>query len=180
MKNSKRKNLMKEIKRVNERIDMIQNYAFSATIDDITPAILVRLHREEFPDLPEVTGIENGDCIDLRSAEEVHLNKGEFKLINLGVSIQLPEGYSADLIVRSSTFKKYKILQTNSIGIIDESYCGDNDIWMLPVIATEDTVIPKNERICQFRLVKKNIPFVYRVNKLEGKDRGGFGSTGRI
>jgi dUTP pyrophosphatase len=137
----------------------------------------IRYHKEKYPDLPQV--VQHGNFIDLYVAKGCHLKEGEFKLIDLGVSVECPEGYWMQLVPRSSTFKKYGIIQTNSFGVIDTSYCGDNDIVMLPVYATRNTRIPKGERICQFRLVK-DIPFnIVEVDKLEGPDRGGFGSTGK-
>lgn len=119
------------------------------------------------------------DWIDLRAAEKVELKAGEFKLINLGVSMKVPDGYEAHLVPRSSTFKNYGILQTNSIGIIDNSYSGDNDIWRMPAYATRDTVIEKGDRICQFRIVKNQPQITFEeTDHLDGNDRGGFGSTG--
>ncbi len=119
------------------------------------------------------------DWIDLRAAETIDLKAGEHKLIPLGIAMKLPKGYEAHVVPRSSTFKNYGILQTNSIGIIDSSYCGDNDIWIFPAYATKDTVIHKNDRICQFRIMK-NMPEVklISVENLDAPDRGGFGSTG--
>ena len=123
--------------------------------------------------------INEGDWIDLRSAEEVELKKGEFKLISLGVSMKLPDGYEAHIAPRSSTYKNFKIIQTNSIGIVDNSYSGTGDIWKFPALAMEDTIIHKGDRICQFRIVR-NQPEVHFIetDKLEDIDRGGFGSTG--
>ena len=131
-------------------------------------------------DIDRIKNIECGDWIDLRAAEDVYLEPGDFKLISLGVSMKLPKGYEAHIVPRSSTFKNWGIIQTNSIGIIDNSYCGDKDIWMMSVYATRKTVIHKNDRICQFRIMRKmpNIKFDI-VEKLKGKDRGGFGSTGK-
>lgn len=124
---------------------------------------------------------EKGDWIDLRAAKTTKLYQGEAALIPLGVSMKLPDGYEAVVIPRSSTFKKYGVIQTNGIGLIDNSYCGDNDVWHFPAYAIRDTVIPKNERICQFRIQKKMDKLTFTtVDKLEGEDRGGFGSTGRI
>jgi len=121
-----------------------------------------------------------GDWIDLRSAETVTLKAGEFKLIPLGVAMQLPEGYEAHVVPRSSTFKTWGIIQTNHMGVIDESYCGNNDQWMFPAYATRDTTINFNDRICQFRIVEHQPDIVFEtVYDLLGKDRGGFGSTGR-
>ncbi len=119
------------------------------------------------------------DWIDLRAAEETEFKKGEYKLIPLGVAIGLPEGYEAHVVPRSSTFKNFGLLQVNSCGIIDESYSGDNDQWFVPMLATRDTVVHVNDRICQFRLFRhqEELEFI-RVERLEGPDRGGFGSTG--
>lgn len=124
--------------------------------------------------------LDNGDWIDLRAAEDVNLEKGDFRLISLGVSMKLPEGYEAHIVPRSSTFKHWGIIQANHMGVIDNSYCGDNDIWKFPAIATRDAVIYKNDRICQFRIIKKQ-PCVRfdTVEHLNGPDRGGFGSSGR-
>lgn len=119
------------------------------------------------------------DWIDLRASEEVSLKAGEFKLIPLGVAMQLPKGYEAHLVPRSSTFKTWGIIQTNSMGVIDCSYCGDNDMWRMPVYATRDTVIHVNDRIAQFRIVE-NQPVIRfeEAESLGNADRGGFGSTG--
>ena len=130
--------------------------------------------------IDKIKKINKGDWIDLRSAEDVELKAGDFKLISLGVSMELPKGYEAHIVPRSSTFKTWGILQTNSIGIIDESYCGDNDIWKMPVYATRDTVIHKNDRICQFRIMKHQPTIEFdEVEHLEGEERGGFGSSGK-
>lgn len=120
-----------------------------------------------------------GDWIDLRSAEDVELEAGEDRIISLGISMKLPEGYEAHVLPRSSTFKKWGILQANGIGIIDNSYSGDDDIWRFHAIAMRDTKIYKGDRICQFRIMEKQpeLKFV-EVDKLEGPNRGGFGSTG--
>jgi dUTP pyrophosphatase len=124
---------------------------------------------------------EGGDWIDLRAAEDVQMYAGEFKLIRLGVAMQLPIGYEAQVAPRSSTFKNFGVIQTNSLGIIDNCYCGDNDEWKFPAYALRDTFIRKNDRICQFRIVETqpNITFV-PVDKLGNADRGGFGSTGVV
>ena len=115
----------------------------------------------------------------MRASEEVTLKEGEFALIPLGVAMELPKGYEAHLVPRSSTFKNWGIIQTNSVGIVDGSYCGDNDMWRMPVNATRDTVIHVNDRIAQFRIVENQPEIVFeKVEHLTGKDRGGFGSTG--
>lgn len=120
------------------------------------------------------------DWIDLRAAEEVELKEGEFRLIPLGVAMQLPEGYEAHIIPRSSTYKNFGIIQSNHMGLVDESYCGPNDWWYMPAIALRDTKICKNDRICQFRIEKHQPKLVFdEVSALTGKDRGGIGSTGK-
>ena len=119
------------------------------------------------------------DWIDLRASEEVMLKKGEFKLIPLGVAMELPNGFEAHIVPRSSTFKNFGIIQTNHMGVIDQSYCGDSDMWRFPAYAIRDTVIHKNDRICQFRIMRNQPNIVFNeVKHLKGDDRGGFGSTG--
>jgi len=120
------------------------------------------------------------DWIDLRAAAEVPLKAGEFRLIPLGVAMELPKGYEAHVVPRSSTFKNFGILQVNSMGIIDGSYCGDGDQWFFPALAVRDTVIHINDRICQFRIMANQPAIQFdEVAHLEGTDRGGFGSTGK-
>ena len=120
------------------------------------------------------------DWIDLRASEEVTLHAGDFAFIPLGVAMQIPDGFEAHLAPRSSTFANWGILQVNSVGVIDGSYCGDNDMWKMPVYATRDTVIHVNDRIAQFRIMKNQPKINFeQVEHLEGKDRGGFGSTGK-
>ena len=132
-------------------------------------------------DMEKLTYIDGkSDWIDLHAAETVTMKAGEFRLIPLGVAIALPEGYEAHIVPRSSTFKNYGILQTNSMGVVDCSYCGDNDQWRMPVYATRDVTIEKNARVCQFRIMKNQPPLRFtRVEHLDGPDRGGFGSTGK-
>ena len=120
------------------------------------------------------------DWIDLRAAEKIELKQGEFKLIPLGVAMQLPKGYEAHIVPRSSTYKNFGIIQTNHTGIVDESYSGPNDWWYMPAYALRDTVIEKNDRICQFRIQKHQPEVVFEeVEALLGQDRGGIGSTGK-
>jgi len=126
-----------------------------------------------------ISKIEKGDWIDLRAAEDVVMEKEEFRLIPLGVAMELPEGYEAHVVPRSSTFKHFEIIQTNSMGVIDESYKGDNDFWFFPAYALGNTEIKKGDRICQFRIMEK-MPEVelIEVDHLGNDDRGGHGSTG--
>lgn len=123
--------------------------------------------------------LPHGDWVDLAAAEDVHLDAGEFKLVSLGVSMKLPEGYEAHIVPRSSTFKNWGIIQTNSMGIIDNSYSGENDVWKMPVYATRETTINKGDRICQFRIMQRQQGVIIEsVEHLDGPSRGGFGSTG--
>lgn len=130
-------------------------------------------------DIDKIEKISVGDLIDLRCAEDTVIKKGELKLIPLGIAMELPKGYEAHVYPRSSTYKKHKILLSNSVGIIDESYCGDNDQWCFPAYATEDTFIEKNTRICQFRIFEHQPSIEFEeVEVLGNSDRGGIGSTG--
>ena len=130
-------------------------------------------------DTPPIERIAVGDWIDLRAAETVELKAGEWRPISLGISMQLPEGYEAHILPRSSTFKRWGVILPNAMGIIDESYCGDNDIWHFGALAMRDTVIEKGDRICQFRIMEKMPPVRFEeVTVLGNRDRGGFGSTG--
>lgn len=123
--------------------------------------------------------ITKGDWIDLRSAEDIEMKAGEFKLIPLGVAMQLPRGYEAHIVPRSSTFKNFGIIQTNHQGVVDCSYCGDNDQWYMPAYALRDTKISCNDRICQFRIMENQPELSFEeVEMLGGTDRGGIGSTG--
>lgn len=144
------------------------------------PAETVRIKyfTDEIEKLCRIT--EKSDWIDLRAAENVEMKAGEFRLIPLGVAMKLPGGYEAHVIPRSSTFKNFGILQVNSMGLIDESYCGDQDQWYFPALAVRDTVIHVNDRICQFRIMKHQ-PQIYfeETNQLSETNRGGFGSTGK-
>ena len=140
--------------------------------------IKIKYFSDEIEKLKFIDG--KSDWIDLRAAERVELKSGEYKLIRLGVGMDLPKGYEALVVPRSSTFKNFGILQTNSMGVVDESYCGDNDEWKFPALAMRDTVIDVNDRICQFRIIKHQDALTFEeVKKLNEVDRGGFGSTGR-
>ena len=122
---------------------------------------------------------QHGDWIDLSIAEDAYLSKGQLKVLSLGVSMQLPEGYYAKVLPRSSTPMKWGIILANSIGIIDNGYCGDNDIWGFPAYAIRETFIPKGTRIAQFCIVKQEEQAeLIHVTQLGNPDRGGFGSTG--
>ena len=140
--------------------------------------IKIKYFDDEIEKLRYIDG--KSDWIDLRASEDVEFKKGEFKLIPLGVAMELPNGYEAHVVPRSSTFKNFGLIMTNSEGIIDNTYCGDNDMWKFPAIAMRDTIVHKNDRICQFRIMRNQPEIIFQeVKKLEGNDRGGFGSTGK-
>ena len=138
--------------------------------------ILIKYHT----DIPHLEFIDGkSDWIDLRAAEDVEMKAGDFKIISLGISVKLPEGYEAHIAPRSSTYKHFGIIEANSMGIIDSSYCGEDDIWGFPALAMRDTVIHKGDRICQFRIIEHQPRILFsEAETLDGQDRGGFGSTG--
>jgi len=138
--------------------------------------IKVKYHLDE---LERIKKIRVGDWIDLRSAEKVIMPPGSYRLISLGISVELPCGYEAHIAPRSSTFINFGIIMVNSPGIIDETYCGNNDIWYFSAYALNTCNIKVNDRICQFRIVEKQqLAYITEVDFLENDDRGGFGSTG--
>ena len=139
--------------------------------------IRIRYINDQIERLKPIAG--KSDWIDLRAAEDVSLKEGESRLINLGVAMELPKGYEAHIVPRSSTFKNFGLLQTNHMGVVDESYHGNGDIWHMPVLAVRDTTIHFGDRIAQFRIMKKQPDIRFEeVEHLDGEDRGGFGSTG--
>lgn len=139
--------------------------------------IQILYHSKE---IQKIEKISKGDWIDLRAAEEVHLKKGDYKLISLGISMKLPQGYEVHIAPRSSTFKNFGLIQTNGVGIVDGSYCSEKDIYKMPVLAVRDTVVHVNDRICQFRIMKNQPEICFEeVEHLSGEERGGFGSTGK-
>lgn len=132
-------------------------------------------------EIGEIGAEKYGDWIDLRAGETVEMRAGEYAMIPLGVAMELPAGYEAIVAPRSSTFRKYGVILVNSIGVIDEGYCGDGDEWNFLAYAVRDTIIPKNERICQFRIVEHQPSVAFDVvESLGNPDRGGIGSTGRV
>ena len=138
--------------------------------------IPIKVHDAELP-VPEHKSW--GDWVDLRAAETVEMKQGEFRIISLGVSMRLPNGYEANVVPRSSTFKNFGVVMANSFGVIDNNYCGNDDVWGFPAIAMRDTVINKGDRIAQFRIVQRQPKLVFaKVDDLNSKNRGGFGSTG--
>lgn len=143
----------------------------------MTETIKIKYFSDEIEKLTYIEG--KSDWIDLRCSEEVAMKAGEFRLIPLGVAMELPAGYEAHLVPRSSTFKNFGIIQTNSCGIVDGSYCGDEDMWRMPALAMRDTVIHVNDRIAQFRIYKNQPEIRFdEAEHLGNANRGGFGSTG--
>lgn len=155
-------------------------------------------------DYPRLEKISKGDWVDLRvdkvkkiynvengvqsnsliASNDLRNNltfkQGQVIKFGLGVAMELPEGYEAEIRPRSSTFKHWGLIQTNSVGTIDNSYCGDNDEWQIEFIAMRDGSINRFDRVCQFRIWEKQPEFDFiEVDKLGNEDRGGFGSTGR-
>ena len=139
--------------------------------------IRIKYHTDRIDRLTYVGG--KSDWIDLRSACDVTMKKGDFRLVDLGISVQLPEGYEMLIAARSSTFKNFGLIQTNAVGVVDESYCSDQDHLMWPCYATRDTQIHVNDRICQFRIIEHQPRIRFcEVDHLDNEARGGFGSTG--
>lgn len=140
----------------------------------------MKIQIKYFADIEKIKKIDKGDWIDLRAAEDVYLESGSSKLIPLGVGMKMPEGYEAHIVPRSSTYKNFGVIQTNHMGVVDSSYCGDDDQWYFPAYALRDTSINKNDRICQFRIVEKQPDIEFdEVEHLNRESRGGIGSTGR-
>lgn len=139
--------------------------------------IKIKYFTEDIDKLQYIDG--KSDWIDLRAAETVEMKRGEFKLIPLGVAIALPKGYEAHIVPRSSTFKNFGIIQTNHMGVVDESYCGPNDQWFFAALAARDTIVHINDRICQFRIIEHQPKIEFVIDSLENNtNRGGHGSTG--
>ncbi|MDD4308403.1 MAG: deoxyuridine 5'-triphosphate nucleotidohydrolase [Thermoplasmata archaeon] len=140
-----------------------------------TKTIKIKYHS----DIDKIQPISIGNWVDLRIDSDVMLMKGESAILSLGVSMKLPKGFEAHIAPRSSTFKNWGIIQTNGIGIVDDSYSGNDDIWKMGVYATRDTYIEKNSRVCQFRIMEIQPDLVFdEVDSLDDVSRGGFGSTG--
>ena len=142
------------------------------------PDIKIKYLTDKIEKLTYIGG--KSDWIDLRAAEDVEMKAGEFRLIPLGVAMELPKGYEAHIVPRSSTYKNFGVIQTNHMGVVDETYCGDNDQWFFPAYALRDTKIMTGDRICQFRIMEHQPAIRFEeVESLENEDRGGIGSTVR-
>lgn len=140
--------------------------------------------------------IKQGDWIDLYAKDDVHITTESpvLQLIPLGIAMQLPKGYEAIMAPRSSSYKKFGIIACNSIGVIDNSYCGNQDEWLFGALVLKEAHISRGDRICQFRiqlnqkatvwqklkwlLTGGKIEFEY-VDNLSSENRGGIGSTGK-
>jgi dUTP pyrophosphatase len=156
----------------------IDPYIVERILEDMNiPEIKVKYH---VPEMTKLKYNEKGNFFDLRASKRYEIKKGQFLLIDLGVSIKLPEGYWAQVVPRSSLFANHRLVQTNSFGVIDTTYCGEDDHWKMPVYALDDTIIEFDERICQFRIVKDNYFTITEVDHMEDESRGGFGSTGKL
>lgn len=152
---------------------------YATMLADKKVELSIMYHDAEYGKLPRLNKFYYGDWIDLYTAEEAQLLEGDFRIISLGISVVLPKGYEAIIAPRSSTFKKYGIIQANSLGIIDNTYCGEHDIWGFPAYATRHVFVPKGTRLCQFRILKNQPQIDFNeVPHLEYQSRGGFGSTG--
>lgn len=158
-------------------------------VEEFKEVVVKLIKIKYFEGANKLKSIEKGDWIDLYANKEIFIPKGQRAMIPLGIAMELPKGYEAHIVPRSSTFKTWGIILVNSIGIIDNSYNGDNDQWHFPayclesrtiVDGREGTLIQKGDRICQFRIVENqpSIEFI-EVESLGNEDRGGFGSTGR-
>ena len=155
-----------------------EDFGHTITKEDVFPSENIQIHYLDGAEKMNQT--ERGDWIDCYVYETVELKAGDFALINLGFSCKLPDGYEAHLVPRSSTFKHWGLIQTNSTGVIDQSYCGQDDIWKMPVYATKDTVINAGDRPCQFRIEPKMPKINFNeVDNLNSENRGGFGSSGK-
>lgn len=138
----------------------------------------IRYENKEIEKLRYIDG--KSDWIDLRAAEHVIMKKGDHRLISLGVAIRLPEGWEAHIVPRGSTLRNFGVIQGNHMGIVDVTYCGNEDIWKFSALAIRDTEININDRICQFRIMKNQPKIVFHeVESLDGENRGSFGSTGK-
>ena len=153
---------------------------YKGVVKMFTQEIKIKYFTDKIEKLTYIGGSKRSNWIDLRAAETIELKAGDFKLIPLGVAMKLPDGYEAHIAPRSSTFKTWGILQCNSVGVVDQGYCGNDDQWMMPVYATRDTVINVNDRVCQFRIIENQpeIEFI-EVEYMEDESRGGFGSSGK-
>ena len=147
-------------------------------MSDTEKVLRIRYLTDKIEKLRYIDG--RSDWIDLRAAEDVVFRKGDYRLVPLGVAIELPKGYEAHVVPRSSTFRTFGLIQANSFGIVDESYCGNEDQWFVPMYATRDTEVHANDRICQFRIMEHQPQIIFEeTDRLDGENRGGFGTTGR-
>lgn len=176
----------KKTSTTNTTSDMVLREPIQTISPSVTNDVCVNVHfvkpiRIKYkPGAHKLERTEKGDWIDLYTYEDVTLAAGEFALIDLGFACELPQGFEANIVPRSSTFKHWGIIQTNHYAVVDSSYRGDNDYWLYPAYATRDVHIPKDTRICQFRINRVQPSFDFEeVETLGNEDRNGIGSTGR-
>ena len=178
----------------------VQAYTMCRELE-VIPTDKKTIRIKYFEGAKKLEKISKGDWIDLYANKDMFIPEGTRAMIPLGVAMELPEGYEAHLAPRSSTFKTWGIIQTNSVGVVDHSYMGDNDQWHLPVYClvgkdrkhdecgiAEDcgihihncgTFIHKGDKIAQFRIMEAQPEIEFEeVEHLGNEDRGGFGSTG--
>lgn len=130
--------------------------------------------------VPRIETLSKGDWIDLACPYSLEYKKGDNVTVNFGVAMELPSGYEAHLAPRSSTFQHTGLILTNGVGVIDNSYNGDNDYWGAKFYAVRDGVITGGQRLCQFRLMENQPELTFtEVHHLGNEDRGGYGSTGK-
>lgn len=153
----------------------------------------MKIRIKYFEESTKLKKIAKGNWIDVYANKDVFVKVNERAMIPLGFALELPRGWEAHLAPRSSTFKTWGIIQTNSVGVVDDTYIGDNDQWHMPVYCLEGkgtelidgeeikgTWIRKGDKIAQFRImeVMPEIEFD-EVESFGNSDRGGFGSTGK-
>lgn len=147
----------------------------------------MKLRIKYFEGASKLKKISKGNWIDVYANADIFVNEGERAMIPLGFALELPSGWEGHLAPRSSTFKNWGIIQTNSLGVVDDTYIGDNDQWHMPVFCLKGmdskekgTWIRKGDKIGQFRImeVMPEIEFE-EVESFGNADRGGFGTTGK-
>lgn len=146
-----------------------------------------------FDGATKLTKIAKGNWIDVYANKDVFVKEGERAMIPLGFALELPKGWEGHLAPRSSTFKTWGVIQTNAVGVVDDTYIGDNDQWHMPVfclqgkdteilneVEEKGTWIRKGDKIGQFRVIEVMPEIEFEeVESFGNQDRGGFGSTGR-
>lgn len=154
--------------------------------DELVSELIIRV--KYFDGATKLKKITKGNWIDVYANKDMFIEEGTRAMIPLGFALELPNGWEGHLAPRSSTFKTWGIIQTNSVGVVDDTYIGDNDQWHMPVYCLQGkdsvdgqlgTIIKKGDKIGQFRImeVMPQIEFE-EVDSFGNADRGGFGTTG--